>query len=381
MPAVPSTFTFPNRIRFGEGALAELPSELARLGTRRPLLVTDRGLSESGIVERAAALVPGAAVFEGVGSNPTEADCLDGLARYQALKCDGLVGLGGGSVLDATKAIRLLSTHDGPLADYDLTAGGAERIGPNLPPMVAIPTTSGTGSEASRGALIRLPQTGRKTIVLSPHLLPSVAICDPELTIDLPPTLTAGAGMDAFSHAIESYLSPVEHPICDAIALDALRHVARGLEAAVRDGSDRPARRSLMLGALMAGISFHKGLGVVHSLSHALGAEGDAHHGAINAVLLPHALRFNRDVAEPRLTDLAAALGLGRTGDGPGHLIVLAELLLVKLPIPSRLGEFPGLDRSDIPRYAAMAIQDHCHRTNPRPCTEADMTAILEQAW
>ena len=247
--------------------------------------------------------------------------------------------------------------------------------------MVAIPTTAGTGTEAARGTLIQLPQTGRKTIILGAALLPSVAICDPELTRGLPPTLTAGTGMDAFTHCIESYLSTTFHPICDGIALEGLRYVAKGLEAAVHDGSDTEARHALMLGALMGGISFHKGLGVVHSLSHALGAQGRAHHGTLNAILLPHALRFNREAALPRLCDLAARLGLGRSGEGPGHLITLVELVLTRLPLPQRLGAIDGLRRDQIAEYAHLAMLDHCHRTNPRPCTQADMEELLERAW
>lgn len=385
MPATPSpavaTFTFPNRILFGEGARHELSSELARLGVARPLVVTDPGLVALGLVERITAGLRGAVVFDGVQANPAEPDCLAGLARYRERGCDGLVGLGGGSPIDAAKAIRLLATHAGRLADYDLTTGGSARITSNLPPMVAVPTTAGTGSEAGRGALIQVPETGRKTIVLSAHLLPNVAICDPELTCGLPPVLTAGTGMDAFTHAVESYLSTTFHPICDGIALEALRHVARGLEASVRDGSDRAARRAMMLGALMAGISFHKGLGVVHSLSHALGGEGRAHHGTLNAILLPHALRFNLPAAEARLGDLAATLGVGRSGDGPGHFIILIDLLLKRLPLPHRLGEVAGLDRDRIGHYAALALRDHCHRTNPRPCTEDDLRGLLERAW
>ncbi|MDR3632480.1 MAG: iron-containing alcohol dehydrogenase, partial [Isosphaeraceae bacterium] len=265
--------------------------------------------------------LPAAKVYTGVQPNPTEGDVLGGLERYRVEGCDGLVGLGGGSALDAAKAIRLLTTHPGPLADYDLTAGGGDRITADLPPMAALPTTAGTGSEAGRGTLIQLPQTGRKTIALSPYLLPSVALCDPELTLGLPPGLTAGTGMDALTHCIESYLSTTPHPICDGIALEGLRYVSRGLETAVQDGAAVAAREALMMGALLGGISFHKGLGVVHSLSHALGAEGRAHHGTLNAILLPHALRFNRDAATPRLADLAARLGLGRAGDGPAHLL------------------------------------------------------------
>lgn len=377
----PAIFTFPCRILFGMGAVRQLAGELSRLGVTRPLVVTDPGLVAVGLVERVTAALEGAVFFDAVHANPTEGDCLAALERYREHGCDGLVGLGGGSPIDAAKAVRLLVTHPGRLADYDLTTGGSERITANLPPMIAVPTTAGTGSEAGRGALIQIPETGRKTIVLSPHLLPSVALCDPELTYGLPPVLTAGTGMDALTHAIESYLSTTHHPICDGIALEGLRYVARGLEAAVRDGSDREARRALMMGALLAGISFHKGLGVVHALSHALGGEGRVHHGTLNAILLPHALRFNREAAEPRLADLAATLGLGRSGDGPGHFIVLVELLLGTLPLPKRLGQVEGLDRSRIGHYAALALKDHCHRTNPRPCREADMAWLLEQAW
>ncbi len=292
-----------------------------------------------------------------------------------------MIGLGGGSPLDAAKAIRLLATHPGRLADYDLTRGGIERIGPEMPPMVAIPTTAGTGSEAGRGALIQLPETGRKTIVLSPHLLPSTAICDPELTLGLPPALTAATGMDALTHCVESFLSVTPHPICDGIAVEGLRFLFTGLETAVADGSNLAARTAMMTGALMGGISFHKGLGVVHSLSHALGAEGRVHHGTLNAILLPHALRFNRAAAGHRIAELARRMGLGRSGDAEGHLITLMELLPARLPLPRRLGALEGLSRGRIPDFARLAMLDHCHRTNPRPCSQRDMEDLLERAW
>jgi alcohol dehydrogenase class IV len=320
-------------------------------------------------------------IFSAVQANPAEADVLEGLSVYRDKRCDGLIAIGGGSAIDAAKAIRLLTTHAGTLADYDFTKGGLERITADLPPMAALPTTAGTGSEAARGALIQLPQTGRKTIVLSPFLLPSVAICDPELTRGMPPELTAGTGMDAFTHCIESYLSSTFHPICDGIALEGLSYVARGLENAVRDGSDMQARNAMMMGALLGGISFHKGLGVVHSLSHALGAAGRVHHGTLNAILLPHALRFNREAAGERMEDLAAQLGIGRGSDGPGHLITLTELILARLPLPGRLRAVDGLERDRVPHYARLAMLDHCHRTNPRICSEADMEEILDRAW
>ncbi len=381
-PLFAPTFTFPNRIFFGAGPRNVLTDELARLGVSRPLVVTDAGLIELGLV--AAVISPlgsRAVVFGEVSSNPTEDDVLAGLDRFHSEACDGLVAIGGGSPIDAAKAIRLLATHPGRLADYDLTRGGQEKIKPSMPPMVAVPTTAGTGSEAGRGTLIQLPETGRKTAVLSTHLLPSAAVCDPELTRDLSPALTAGTGMDAFTHCVESYLSTTFHPICDGIAVEGLRFISKGLETAVRDGSNSEARAAMMMGALLGGISFHKGLGVVHALSHALGCSGRVHHGTLNAILLPHSLRFNRDAASPRMADLGGRLGLGRGGDAAGHLITLTELVLARLPLPRRLGQLDGLRRDRIPEYARLAMLDHCHPTNPRPCTQADMEDLLDRAW
>jgi alcohol dehydrogenase class IV len=323
-----------------------------------------------------------AAVLEsGVHANPTEEDVLAGLDRYREEKCDGLIALGGGSPIDAAKAIRLLVSHPGRLVDYDVTKGGQERISSNMPPMVAVPTTAGTGSEVGRGALIQLPQTGRKSAVLSPFLLPTVAICDPELTRDLPSVLTAGTGMDALTHCVESYLSIAFHPVCDGIAVEGLRYISKGLETAVRDGSKSEARVAMMMGALLGGISFQKGLGVVHSLSHALGSQGCVHHGTLNAILLPHSLRFNKDASGGRMAELASRMGLGRGGDACGHLITLSELLLARLPLPRRLGQLEGLRHDRIPEYAHLAMLDHCHRTNPRCCTVVELEELLDRAW
>ena len=246
--------------------------------------------------------------------------------------------------------------------------------------MAAIPTTAGTGSEVGRGTLIQLPQTSRKTAVLSPHLLPSVAICDPELTIGLSPALTAGTGMDAFTHCIESYLSTTFHPICDGIAVEGLRYISKGLETAVRDPANSEARTAMMMGALLGGISFHKGLGVVHSLSHALGATGRVHHGTLNAILLPHALRFNREAAGSRMADLGAA-GAGarrRCSRASDHA--------------HRTGA--GTDADSPPVGAARRAQARADRgicedrdARPLPCdqpadlTQSDMEELLERAW
>jgi alcohol dehydrogenase class IV len=247
--------------------------------------------------------------------------------------------------------------------------------------MVAVPTTAGTGSEVGRAALIQDARSGRKAAVISPYLLPSVGICDPELTYGLSAELTAGTGMDALSHAVESYCSTTFHPICDGIALEALRHIARGLESCVQDGGDAIARRSMMLGSLLAGISFHKGLGVVHAVAHALGGEGRVHHGTLCGILLPHAIRFNREVAEPRLRDLAAALGLGRSGDGPGHLLAAIDLLIMRFPMPKRLRDVEGLDRARFDHYARLAARDHTLATNPRSATVPELKGLIEAAW
>lgn len=377
----PTVFTFPNRILFGAGARFALASELARWQVKRPLIVTDPGLISSGIVAELTRTLTAPVIFSDVLPNPTEANVLTGLGLYRDTGRDGLIALGGGSPIDAAKGIRLLATHPGSLADYDVTQGGMGKISAEMPPLIAMPTTAGTGAEAGRGALIQLPETGRKTAILSPFLLPSTAICDPELTYSLSPELTAGTGMDAFAHCLESYLSTTIHPICDGIAIEGLRHVFKGLETAVRDGGDSEARSEMMLGALLGGISFHKGLGVIHALSHALGSEGRVHHGTLNAILLPHALRFNRPVAEARMTELAGRLGLGRGGDAPGHLIILAELILARLPLPRRLGQVDGLRHERIAEYARLALLDHCHKTNPRPCTHKDLEEVLDRAW
>lgn len=377
-----SIFTFPNRVLFGPGARKRLGEELAGLGITRPLVVTDRGLIASGLVAQVVGAQGRQAVVYGdIQANPHEEDVLAGVDRYRDGRCDGVIGLGGGSPIDAAKAIRLMVSHPGRLADYDLTRGGQDKIKDVMPPMIAVPTTAGTGSEAGRGTLIQLPQTGRKTIALSQYLLPNTAICDPDLTRDLPPVLTAGTGMDAFTHCVESYLSTTFHPICDGIAVEGLRYISKGLETAVRDGSDGRARTAMMMGALLGGISFHKGLGIVHSLSHALGSEGRVHHGTLNAILLPHGLRFNREAAGPRIADLAGRLGLGRGGDAAGHLITLSELVLARMPLPRHLGQLAELRRDRIAEYARLAMLDHCHRTNPRPCTQADMEDLLDRAW
>jgi alcohol dehydrogenase class IV len=367
-----STFSFPTTILFGAGAVGRLPEELSKRGISRPLLVTDAGLARTAVFERVASLAPGAVVFSAVEPNPTERNVLDGLASYQQNRCNGIVGVGGGSPLDAAKAIRLKVTHELPLAEYDDLLDGADRISANVPPYIAIATTSGTGSEVSRSTVITITATNRKTVVFSPHLIPVLAIADPELTLDLPPQLTAGTGMDAFTHNVEAYISKGYHPICDAIALSGARMVWESLPRVMADPHDLEARSQMMMASMMGAIAFQKGLGATHSLAHPLSSDCGMHHGTSNAVLLPFVLEFNRAAAVHRLDDLAAQFG-------GGEVAAQVRDLNRRVGIAPRLRDY-GVTEAALPALADKAIQDGCHQLNPRPCTREDLLALYRAA-
>lgn len=353
----------------------------------RPLIVTDPGIIKSGLLERLTAPLERAgicaALFDRVEGNPTEASVFPGLEIYHRERCDGIVAMGGGSSIDAAKAIRLKVTHALPLADYDDLKNGGGRISANLPPMIAIATTSGTGSEVGRSAVITLEATGRKTVIFSPHLIPSVAVEDPELTLGLPPHITAATGMDAMTHNLEAYLSVGYHPMCDAIALRGVAMVNCHLPTAVRDGKNLEARTEMMAAAMMGAVAFQKGLGTVHSLAHPLSTVAGLHHGLTNAILLPHVMRFNLPVVRDRLADLAGALGADVRGLGPDEAANAAILAIEKLNeaigIPRHLSEC-GVKPEMIPLMVPKALEDGCHLQNPRPTTAADMAMLYRQA-
>lgn len=368
-----STFSFPTTILFGAGAIDQLPDELAKRGVRRPLLVTDAGLERSGLFDRISKLIPGATVYSGVAPNPTERNVLDGVARYRESKCDGIVGLGGGSPLDAAKAIRLAVTHAAPLGQYDDLLDGANRITADLPPYIAIATTSGTGSEVSRSAVITMEESHRKTVIFSPHLIPSLALSDPELTVGLPPHITSGTGMDAFTHNVEAYLSKGYHPVCDAVALAGAKLVWENLPRVMDTPGDLEARRNMMMASMMGAIAFQKGLGAVHSLAHPLSSDCGMHHGTSNAVLLPVVLEFNRPVVAGRMADLAALMG-------GGDLAERVRELNRRLGIAPRLRDW-GVTEEILPKLADKAIQDGCHQLNPRPCSREDLLALYHAAY
>jgi 4-hydroxybutyrate dehydrogenase len=383
-------YSFPTTILFGSGALAELPQELARIGSSRPLLVTDPGLRAAGLLDRVSQCLTEAGLplclFEGVEPNPVLANVEAGAAAFRSGACDGVVAVGGGSSLDVGKAVRLCVTHEGPLSRYDDVKGGADRIHGGMPPMIAIPTTAGTGSEVGRSAVITMADEGgvvRKTVIFSPHLMPTLALCDPALTVGLPPRLTAATGMDALTHNVEAYLSLGEHPMCDAIALEGTRLAVRHLPTATHNGADLVARAGMMMAAIMGATAFQKGLGATHSLAHPLSSMAGLHHGLSNALLLPAVLRYNRQIASSRMADLARAARLTDDADpdaGARTLINAVEALNQDLGLPTRLRDV-GVAEEQLPAMAALAIQDGCHLLNPRPCTEADLLALYRESW
>jgi len=349
---------------FDFGAIRMLPKELERLGMHRPLIATDRGVRAAGLLDAVLAVVPGARdipIFDDTPGNPTEAAALAAFALYRSNDCDGVIGLGGGSSMDLGKAVALLAGSGGSLDRYDPLAGGARRID-RVAPVVAIPTTSGTGSEVSVGFVIVM-NDGRKLTFASPKMIPSVAICDPELTLGLPAGLTAATGMDAVTHCMEAILSPVVNPPAEGIGYDGLRRAWRHIETAVHDGGNREARWNMMMASTEGAMAFVKGLGAVHSMSHAAGRLPGLklHHGTLNAVILPTILRFNAGTAPDKYARMAEAMGLPAGAD-------LAEAVLERnadIGLPEDLGAM-GVTEDMIPDLVPHAVADLSSRTTPR---------------
>jgi 4-hydroxybutyrate dehydrogenase len=369
------------QIQFDFGAVRELAAECARLGMTRPLVVTDRGVRAAGVLQKALDALAGlpVAVFDGTPSNPTEAAVRAAREIWDAHRADGLVAVGGGSSIDLAKALALHATHPGPLKTYATIEGGSPRITAAAAPLIAVPTTAGTGSEVARGAIL-IVDDGRKLGFHSWHLVPKAAICDPELTLGLPAGLTAATGMDAVAHCMETFMSAAFNPPADGIALDGLARAWAHIERATRDGSDREARRQMMSASMQGALAFQKGLGCVHSLSHSLGGVNPLlHHGTLNAMFLPAVLRFNAQapsvVAERRLERMAQAVGLATAGDLPDAVADLNA----RLGLPSGLAAM-AVDQSWFDRIIQGALADHCHKTNPRLASADDYQELLVEA-
>jgi alcohol dehydrogenase class IV len=362
-------------IYFGRGAAAAVTELLERFDVARPLVVTDATLLALGLPHRLG--LGGAAVFAGVETNPSEASLRACLARYREAGCDGVVAVGGGASLDLAKLAAMMVVHEPPLEQYAILRGGTARIRAALPPVLAVPTTAGSGSEVGRAALLRL-DSGRKLGFLSPLLLPRAAVCDPELTLSVPAKLTAATGMDAISHCVETFLSTRPNAVADAIALEGLGRGWRAIRRAVADGADLGAREQMMQCSLMGGLAFQKGLGAVHSLSHPLGALGGArlHHGTLNALFLPPVLRFNLEACRPKMETLARAIGVSAGTEVPDAF----ERLLGELGLPRRLREL-GVAREALEALAPLAAEDHCSATNPRPLDEGAARRLYIEAW
>ncbi len=369
------------QVQFEFGAIMLLRQECERVGITRPLIVTDPGVKAGGILQKALDALPGmtVAVFDQTPSNPTEAAVRAAAALYKAGNCDGLIAVGGGSAIDCAKGVAIAATHEGPLTTYATIEGGSLKITDRVAPLIAVPTTSGTGSEVARGAII-IVDDHRKLGFHSWHLVPKTAICDPELTLGLPAHLTAATGMDAIAHCMETFMAPLFNPPADGIALDGLERGWAHIERATQDGSDREARLNMMSASMQGAMAFQKGLGCVHSLSHSLGGvDPRLHHGTLNAMFLPAVVRFNASAEsiqkENRLDRMARAMGLVSGGDIPDAI----RDMNVRLGLPTGLAAM-GVQASQFDAIIAGAMADHCHKTNPRIATMDDYREMLAQA-
>jgi alcohol dehydrogenase len=376
-----ANWSYPTAIRFGAGRIKEIVSACEEAGIARPLLVTDPVLAKLRMVETVLTHCNNglkiAEVFEDVHSNPAEADVLAGVAAYRAGGCDGVIALGGGSVLDCGKCIAFMQGQTRPIWDFeDIDDWWTRADAGAIAPVIAIPTTAGTGSEVGRAAVIIHPETRDKKIIFHPGMMPRVVILDPETTLGLPARLTAGAGMDALAHGLEAFFAPTFHPMSRGIAVEGIRLVKKSLVRAVSDGSDLSARSQMMVAASMGAVAFQKGLGAIHSLSHPVGAFYNTHHGMTNAVFMPYVLLFNRPAIEGPAEELSASLGLTNGFDG---LLDWVLELREAIGVPHTLREF-GVDDTQFDVLAARAVQDPSTATNPRTLDRGAALGLFRDA-
>ena len=367
------------------GVIKLLPQEARRVGMVKPLVISDAGVRAAGVLDKALAALGDLphAVFDQTPSNPTEAAVMAATKLYRDQACSGLIAVGGGSSIDLAKGVAIAATHDGPLAHYATIEGGSARISERVVPLIAVPTTAGTGSEVARGAIL-IVADGRKLGFHSWHLMPKAALLDPELTLGLPPMLTAATGMDAIAHCLETFMAPAVNPPADGIALDGLARGWAHIERATTSGQDRDARWAMMSASMQGAMAFQKGLGCVHSLSHSLGgADPRLHHGTLNAMFLPAVVRFNAAAEsmqrEKRLQRIAQAIGIGHCGRDGDEVAQALTAMNARLGLPSGLAAM-GVKRDMFERVIDGAMADHCHLSNPRIATREDYRAMLEAA-
>jgi alcohol dehydrogenase class IV len=371
-------FSFPTTIHFGPGARSLVAEHLEKQGVKRPLIVTDKGLAALPILKDFGASLSRLTVqiYPGVFGNPTTAQVNDGVKAFRAHSADCVIGFGGGAALDVAKAVALMAAHEGPVLEYAWDHPNVRPITNPLPYFVALPTTSGTGSEVGRSAVISDDATHVKKIIFNPVLLARAVFADPELTLDLPAGVTAATGMDALTHNVESYLSPAYHPLCDGIALEGARIAAHSLETAVAMPKNLAARSDMMMASMMGAIAFQKDLGAVHSCAHALGTVVDMHHGLANGIMIDHVMRFNLDAAPKKMAELARVCGAGQSAEA---FVTWLANLKTRIGIPARLGG-KGVTTAHIPRLVDIAVKDTCHQTNPKPVSAADFERIFQGA-
>lgn len=380
-PTLTANWSYPTAIRFGPGRIGELAEACKVAGIARPLLVTDAGLAKLDITAQAMTLLDDAglspALYCDVQPNPVERNVLDGVAVLRAGSHDGVVAFGGGSGLDTGKLIAFMAGQTRPIWDFEDIGDWWTRADPNgIVPIVAVPTTAGTGSEVGRAGVATDEATHTKKVIFHPKMMPQVVICDPELTVGMPPAITAGTGMDAFAHCLEAYCSPGYHPMADGIAVEGLRLVFENLPKAYVDGADIEARAHMMSAAAMGATAFQKGLGAIHALSHPVGALCDTHHGMTNAVFLPYVLAFNRPAIAERIARLAAYLGFDGGFDGFQQAVLD---LRKAIGVPHTLVGL-GVDDSRIELIADMAIVDPTAGGNPVPLTRDAAKRLFESA-
>lgn len=375
-------WNYPTPIKFGAGRISELPDHCRAHGIVRPLLVTDAGLAGAPITTAALQSLQAAgldvALFAQIKPNPVEANLIDGLVAYRAGHHDGVIAFGGGSGLDMGKLIAFMSGQTRPVWDFEDIGDWWTRADANgIAPIIAVPTTAGTGSEVGRAGVLTDERTHTKRIIFHPKMMPRVVICDPELTIGMPARITAGTGMDAFSHCLEAYCAPGFHPMADGIAVEGMRLIASALPQVMRDPTDIDARGQMMAAAAMGATAFQKGLGGMHALAHPIGALHDSHHGMTNATLMPYVLAFNRDAIDERIARLAAYLGLPMPGFDSFLQFVLE--LRREVGVPHTLPDL-GVDDRHAALIAKMAVEDPSAGGNPVPLTEAGAAAIFAAA-